>query len=87
MAYKIDFEENASRVFDGLDKSTQKLIAKFLDRCELMENPRCFGKALRHNLDGLWRYRIGKYRLIANICDNILLILIVDVGKRDKIYS
>ena len=87
MAYKIKFEENASKAFDGLDKSTQKTIAKFLNRCELIENPRCFGKALQHNLYGLWRYRIGKYRLIANIQDDILLILIVDLGKRDKIYS
>jgi mRNA interferase RelE/StbE len=85
MAYKIKFEENASRLFDNLDKSTQKTIAKFLNRCELAENPRCFGKALQHKLYGLWRYRIGKYRLIANIQDDILLILIVGLGKRDKV--
>ncbi|GHT61874.1 hypothetical protein AGMMS50222_10780 [Endomicrobiia bacterium] len=60
MAYKIDFEENANRAFDSLDKSTQKLIAKFLDCYQLLENPRCFERALRHNLYGLWRYRIGK---------------------------
>jgi mRNA interferase RelE/StbE len=87
MAYKIKFEENARRVFNDLDNSTKKAIAKFLSRCELVENPRCFGKALQYNLYGLWRYRIGKYRLIADIRDNILLVLIVYLGKRDKIYN
>jgi mRNA interferase RelE/StbE len=87
MGYRIDFEENAAKAFDDLDKATQKEIARFLDRFELIENPRCFGKALRHNLYGLWRYRVGEYRLIANIQDDILLILIVDLGKRDDIYG
>jgi mRNA interferase RelE/StbE len=87
MGYRINFEENAAKVFDNLDKTTQKEIAKFLNRSELIENPRCFGKALRHNLYGLWRYRVSKYRIIANIQDDIFLILIIDLGKRDEIYS
>ena len=50
-------------------------------------NPRLHGKALQGEYSGLWRYRVGKYRIIANIQDETITILIVDIGHRSRIYS
>ena len=50
------------------------------------DNPKKFGKALRHNLKGFWRYRVKNYRIIVKIEENELLILVVQIDKRDKIY-
>ena len=50
------------------------------------DNPKKFGKALRQNLKGFWRYRVENYRIIAKIEKDELVILIVQIDKRDKIY-
>ena len=50
------------------------------------ENPRVKGKALTGDLKGLWRYRVGDYRILADIQDDKIVILILDIGHRSKIY-
>ena len=50
------------------------------------ENPRIKGKALTSDLKGLWRYRVGDYRILADIQDDKIVILILDIGHRSKIY-
>ena len=64
----------AARVFDELDE-----IAK-------LEDPRSMGKGLTENKSGLWRYRVGDYRIVADIEDDVLVILVVDVDHRSKVY-
>lgn len=65
----------------------QKKITGFLkDRIETAEDPRRFGKALTANLTGLWRYRIGDYRVICLIQDEKLLVLALKVGHRRQLY-
>lgn len=54
---------------------------------EYHENPRQYGKGLTANLSGQWRYRIGDYRLIAEIQDNKVVILILTIGHRLEIYK
>ena len=49
--------------------------------------PQIFGKSLKGNKAGLWRYRIGNYRLICEIIDNKLIILVLTVGHRWEIYK
>jgi len=51
-----------------------------------MNNPRSKGKALSGNLKGLWRYRVGDYRVICQIIDNEVVILVVELGHRKEIY-
>lgn len=78
------FEKN----FNKLDKYTQKIINKWVNKNLInCENPRQHGKALSGDLAGLWRYRIGNYRLICIIEDDKLIILAVSIGKRDGIYK
>ena len=71
-----------------LDKYTQKLIYAWIDKnLQNCENPRVHGKGLVANKSGYWRYRVGDYRLIAEIQDNEITILIVNVGHRRDVYS
>ena len=88
MAWSIKFEKRASKAFCKLDPDTQRLIREYLDeRVVLCRDPRELGKALRHDKSGLWRYRVDKYRIICQIRDEILLILVIEVGKRDSVYE
>lgn len=50
------------------------------------ENPQIKGKALTGDLKGLWRYRVSDYKILADIQDDKIVILILDIGHRSKIY-
>ena len=85
-SYEIEFDPRAAKSFSKLDKSTQKAIQKYLNKEQLRHKPRTFGKPLRYSLCGLWRYRVGDYRIIADIQDDALIILVIDVDHRKEIY-
>ena len=87
MAWLIEFDKHAEKAFDKLDNVTQNRIMDFLDALEQLDNPRQHGKALKGQHKGSWRYRVGDYRLICNIQDNKLLILVLELGHRSKIYK
>lgn len=84
---KIIFSYKAEKQFLKLDKSVQKQIQTFISKLKGLENPRLRGKALVGNLLGLWRYRVGDYRLLCKIIDEELFIVVVDVGHRKKVYD
>ncbi|GAB2025052.1 type II toxin-antitoxin system RelE family toxin [Lactovum odontotermitis] len=88
MAYKFKFNNTAEKQFLKLDKPVKMLILDYLEKnIDGTEQPRLFGKALQGDKRGLWRYRVGKYRLIVQILDDELLILGIAVGKRGDIYQ
>ena len=69
-------------------KQTQKEILRyFRERIATDEDPRRFGKALTQELTGLWRYRVRNYRMICNIEDNLLVVLVLSVGHRKDVYE
>jgi len=71
-----------------LDRKAQCDILAYLDqRVAGKADPRRFGKALRADLAGLWRYRVGAYRIICQIKNRELLVLVVSVGHRKNIYD
>lgn len=88
MKYKVQFTKRAMKDLKKLDRSTSALILgwvrKNLENCE---NPRIHGKGLTANRSGQWRYRVGDYRLLAEIEDNIITILILSIGHRSDIYK
>ena len=84
---KIVFSEKAEKQFLKLDKPIQKQIQRFVKRLEQTKNPRETGKMLVGNLLGFCRYRVGDYRLICRIQDKELIIVVVEVGHRRKIYE
>jgi mRNA interferase RelE/StbE len=88
MAWLIEFDEAAERDFSKLDKPIQSRIFRYLhDRIANTENPRDFGKPLRHELAGLWRYRVGDYRILCQIEDERVTVLVVEIVHRGKAYD
>ncbi len=59
-------------------------IEKHLDKTD---NLRTYGKGLSHEKKGIWRYRVGQYRILANIKDDKLVILLIDLGHRKDNYK
>lgn len=88
MVYKLEFSKRFDRQFSKLDKSTQRYIFNWLIKhLDNVENPRYSGKSLTGNKQGLWRYRIGNYRVIVGISDTNCVIIAVEVGHRKFIYK
>ena len=86
--WKIEFDTKAQKRFDKLDKQSQKKVQGYLNKDILnLEHPKLFGKALRNNKKGLWRYRVDKFRIICKLEENKLIILIVAIAKRDVVYA
>jgi len=85
--YDVEFSEQAKKQFKKLDRYTQQMLDKYIENhLEGTDNPRRYGKALKGTLQGLWRYEAGKYRLVCQIQDGRLKILVVKVGHRKEIY-
>lgn len=87
MKWRIETTKVFDKEFKKLDHYTQLIIKGWITK-NLMEtdNPRSYGKTLTGNLAGLWRYRIGDYRLIAKIKDDKFTILTISIGHRRDIY-
>lgn len=69
-----------------MDHKAADAIMGELRVIEGLENPRSKGKALTGNLTGLWRYRVGDYRIICVIEDYKLVVLVIDIDHRENIY-
>lgn len=88
MQYKIVFTEKAKKQLQKLDRPIAALIIGWLEKnIEGCENPRIHGKGLLENKSGLWRYRIGNYRVICEIQDKEIIILVLEIGHRKDIYK
>ena len=86
--YDLIYSKDFQKVFRKLDPTVQKLVAKWIKKnLENTTNPRIHGKALKGDKKGLWRYRIGDYRLIVDIEDSQLIVLILTFGHRSSIYK
>ena len=87
MAWTVEIDSFAEKQLRKLDRSVQKRLLDWLsERIEGCKNPRHFGEPLRGNLAGLWRYRIGEFRIICEIQDKNLIVIALAVGHRRKIY-
>lgn len=86
--YDLKFSKKALKQLKKLDKSQSFLLISWIEN-NLMntENPYQKGKGLTANRSGEWRYRVGNYRIICDIRDQELVILVIDVGHRSDIYK
>ncbi|MBQ2741777.1 MAG: type II toxin-antitoxin system RelE/ParE family toxin [Oscillospiraceae bacterium] len=88
MRYTVEFTERAVKDLKKLDRHTATLILGWIRKnLENCENPRQHGKGLTANKSGQWRYRVGDYRLLAEIEENKIRILILNVGHRRDVYN
>lgn len=86
--YKVEYTERAIKELRKLDKYTRQMLYSWIDKNLVnCENPKLHGKPLTANSKGQWRYRVGDYRIIAEIQDDRIVILILTVGHRSEVYS
>jgi mRNA interferase RelE/StbE len=87
LAWKIEFDEHTVKELKKLGPEIQREILRYLkERVAPSDNPRISGKALVGTFSGLWRYRLGKYRIVCQIKDDEAIILILRIGHRKDIY-
>lgn len=85
--YHVEFSKLALKQLKKLDKPTAALIVGWVRKnLEGVDNPRVHGKGLTSNKSGQWRYRVGDYRIIAEIIDAEVVVLVLEVGHRKDIY-
>ena len=88
MTWVVEFDDAATKELRKLDRQAQQEILRyFRERIATNEDPRRFGKPLSHDLTSLWRYRVRNYRMICNIEDDKLTVLVVRAGHRKHIYE
>lgn len=86
--WAVEWDDRAVKELRRLDKTVQSDILQYLKkRIMTDEDPRRFGKPLIGNQKGFWRYRVGDYRLICSIEENVFKILVIAVGHRKSIYD
>ena len=87
MAWAIEYARSARDQLRKLDKPVARRIADFLDeRIAPLDDPRQIGKALRCPLGDLWCYRVGDYRVICDLRDGVLTVLVLQIGNRREVY-
>lgn len=88
MTYKLVVSDEVKKQLKKMDKHVGLMLAKDMKkRLDGLSNPRQLGKALTGQFKGLWRYRVGNYRVICDIIDDELIILALEVGHRKDIYK
>jgi len=87
MSFRVVFSEKALKQIKKIDKPTASLITGWLSKnIEGCSDPRQHGKGLAANRSGQWRYRVGDYRIIAEIQDDEIVVLVLGIGHRKNIY-
>jgi len=87
LGWTIRISDVAEKQLRKLDRPVQKRILDWLsDRIEDCKNPRHFGEPLKGDHAGLWRYRVGNYRILCEIQDRKIVVLVLTVGHRWEIY-
>ena len=88
MAWRVEWSKGAERDLESLSSDIEKRIIDFVEnRVASLENPRDIGEALKGGkLGHLWKYRVGDYRVMASIEDDVVKILVVAIGHRREVY-
>ncbi len=86
MAWNLEVTDDARKQLRKIDQQTADRITRAMIEVARLENPRVRGHALTGNLIGLWRFRVGDWRVIVRIENEKLVIVVIDVGHRSKVY-
>ena len=86
-AWRVEISRTAEKQIQKLNRTAQESIIRFLrERVQPADNPGQLGKPLHGDKGGLWRYRVGDYRLICDIQDERITVLVLRVGHRKDMY-
>lgn len=87
MAWTIEFDRRALHELRALDRQIQRRLLTYLEeRIAPAADPRQYGEALTATFAGLWRYRVGDYRIVCRIEDAACIVLVVRIGHRREVY-
>ena len=84
MGWRIELSRRAGKQLAAIDAPEALRIVRYLSELEKLESPRSGGKGLTADLSGLWRYRVGAWRVVCRIEDGWLLALVVEFGQRRR---
>ncbi|MCL2140152.1 MAG: type II toxin-antitoxin system RelE/ParE family toxin [Dehalococcoidia bacterium] len=88
MIWHLEYSDKARKQLRKFDETQRTIILRWIDKnINGCDNPRLHGGALVGNMKGYWRYRVGTYRVIADIQDNIVTIEIINVAHRKDVYK
>lgn len=88
LIWKVQVSDQALKELKKLDRVAQEMLLSYIEqRIEGCSNPRAFGEPLKENLSGAWRYRVGQYRIICEIKDEIITVYVLAVGHRRSVYD
>ncbi|MCD4826597.1 MAG: type II toxin-antitoxin system RelE/ParE family toxin [Acholeplasmataceae bacterium] len=86
--FRVKFSEKAIKSLKKTDKQIARMIIAWIEKnLENTNNPREKGKGLSHDKKDIWRYRVGNYRILVNILDDELIVLVIEYGHRKDIYK
>lgn len=88
MKYKVIYEKKALKSLSKIDSKQRNIILSWIEKNLVdTDNPKQYGKNLKGDLNDYWRYRVGNYRILANIDKENIKIIIINIGHRKDIYS
>jgi mRNA interferase RelE/StbE len=87
LGYSVEYRETVRKQLRKLDRSIAKRIVDYLDEAGALDDPRSRGKGLIGDRTGIWRYRVGDYRVLCELRDSELVILALEVGHRRSVYG
>ena len=87
MAWGVEVSARARKQLEKVEPNTAGQIARYLrNRVAPSDDPRQFGKSLAGDLSGYWRYRVGDYRIICELIEERLVVLVVEIGHPSEVY-
>ena len=88
MAWTIEYAQSSRKPMERLDPMVRRRIWAFLsERIAMMDDPRLLGDALQGaRFAGLWRYRVGGYRILVDIRDEVVTVIVIGIGHRGDVY-
>ncbi len=87
MSWKVEFDKSAFKELSKLNKNIQHKISSEIEKISQLENPKSYGKGLKGRFLGLWRYRIGDYRIICEIDGALITIIVIKIAHRKEVYD
>ena len=87
MAWAVEYAAGVEKQLRKLGPDVSVRIRRYMERTVgRSEDVRAFGAPLVGELSGLWRYRVGDYRIICKIQDDVLVVLVIEIGHRREVY-
>ena len=88
MTWRIEYARSAQQAAKNLDHRARQRIRQYLEeRVAKLDDPRQLGTPLKGQHSELWRYRVGDYRVVCDLRDEVLVVLVVRIGHRKEVYE